>query len=118
MSRDVQEAITSYVRQQLEDETVKAFSVVWYGGEPLLKKDVIAGLSEAFMNICKANEVTYNASIITNGYLVDEETAKLLKDCSVSFAQVTGNYRRAAGAPQRAAHSQSLRRRGDLQESR
>ncbi len=61
MSRDVQEAITSYVCQQLEGGTVKAFSVVWYGGEPLMKKDVIAGLSEAFMNICKANGVTYNS---------------------------------------------------------
>ena len=89
MSREVQGEIVRYVRKTLESQTVKAFSVVWYGGEPLLKKDVIAGLSEAFMNICKANGVTYNASIITNGYLVDEENAKLLKDCGVTFAQVT-----------------------------
>ena len=89
MSRDVQDAITSYVRKELEGGTVKAFSVVWYGGEPLLRKDVIARLSEVFIDICKVNGVSYNASIITNGYLIDDGTAKLLKDCGVTFAQVT-----------------------------
>lgn len=41
------------------------------------------------MDICRANGVRYNASIITNGYLADGDTARLLKDCGVTFAQVT-----------------------------
>ena len=89
MSREVQDAITRYVRKELEGGTVKAFSVVWYGGEPLLEPGIIAELSEAFIGICREHGVSYNASIITNGYLVDEDIAELLKKCCVSFAQVT-----------------------------
>lgn len=89
MSRDIQEAITHYVRKKLEAGSVKAFSVVWYGGEPLIEPGIIAGLSESFTEICRDCGVRYTASIITNGYLADGDTAKLLKDCGVSFAQVT-----------------------------
>lgn len=89
MSVAVQNAITDYVNKKLNSGTVKFFSVVWYGGEPLLEKEIIAELSEAFMDTCRNLGVRYSASIITNGYLVDEDTAKLLKRCGVSFAQVT-----------------------------
>ena len=91
MSAAVQNAITDYVNQKLNPGMggLRFFSVVWYGGEPLLEKDIIAGLSEAFLKMSSPYGVRYSASIITNGYLVDEDTAKLLKDCDVSFAQVT-----------------------------
>lgn len=89
MPRDIQEAITLYARKNLEGGNVRAFSVVWYGGEPLLSKDIISQMSESFMGICREFGVRYSASIITNGYLVDDDTAKLLKGCGVSFAQVT-----------------------------
>ena len=89
MSRDIQDGIIRYVRKTLEAKTVKAFSVVWYGGEPLLEPEIIADLSGAFIEVCGENGVRYSASIITNGYLVDEGIAALLKECRVSFAQVT-----------------------------
>ena len=90
MSREVQDAIVVYVRKTLEAGAgMKAFSVVWYGGEPLLEQKIIAELSGAFIEICRECGVSYSASIITNGYLVDEGVAELLKEWCVSFAQVT-----------------------------
>lgn len=89
MSRDIQDAISRYSRKKLGEGIVKSFSVVWYGGEPLLEKNIIAGMSESFMKTCREFGVRYSASIITNGYLADADTVALLKDCGVSFAQVT-----------------------------
>ena len=42
MPRDIQDAITLYVRKTLARGNMRAFSVVWYGGEPLLRPDIIA----------------------------------------------------------------------------
>ena len=89
MTPQVQSAITDYVRKKLAAGEVQTFSVMWYGGEPLLEPGIIASLSEEFMKICAAEGVRYSASIITNGYLVDKSAAEMLKRCDVSFAQVT-----------------------------
>ena len=89
MSLQVQDALINYVRKKISLGGIKTFSVVWYGGEPLLRKDIISRLSEAFIEACMSNRVRYSASIITNGYLVDEETAHMLKHCGITFAQVT-----------------------------
>ena len=89
MSRDIQDEISRYVRKKLGEGIVKSFSVVWYGGEPLLEKNIIAGMSESFMKTCREFGVRYSSSIITNGYLADADTVALLKDCGVTFAQVT-----------------------------
>ena len=89
MSGQVQAAITDYVRKKSASGEIKSFSVMWYGGEPLLEPAIIETLSEKFMEICAAEGVRYSASIITNGYLIDESAAKLLKRCDVSFAQIT-----------------------------
>ena len=87
MSAAVQNAITDYVNQKLNPGMggLRFFSVVWYGGEPLLEKDIIAGLSEAFLKMSSPYGVRYSASIITNGYLVDEDTAKLLLENRTRF---------------------------------
>ena len=89
MSADVQDAVIYYVRKKLESGAVKSFSVVWYGGEPLLELGIIAALSKSFIEICRACKVRYYSSIITNGYLINETAAKILKECCISSAQVT-----------------------------
>ncbi len=66
-----------------------AFTVTWYGGEPLLARDVIGKLTKEFKRICESKESKYYAGIITNGYLLSKENLDFLIDCGVTFAQVT-----------------------------
>lgn len=87
MSMETQNAIISMVNQQAD--TLKSLHVTWYGGEPLLAIDVIEFLTSSFVSICKENKINYTASIITNGYLLDESMAKRLMACKVNFCQVT-----------------------------
>jgi uncharacterized protein len=87
MNSEVQEGILRYVAQKAP--TIEALSVTWFGGEPLLGKRAILDLSRAFERICSEYRLTYEASIITNGYLLDRETAQQLSESGVRSAQIT-----------------------------
>lgn len=64
-------------------------SVTWFGGEPLLRMDVIERLSSAFMDLCRSREARYSASMISNGYLLTQKTAERLSSLQVARVQVT-----------------------------
>lgn len=88
MTPETQKRLISYVHQKLADS--KELSVSWFGGEPLLKMDVIENLIKAFKVSCKEHKVTYlPSSIITNGYLLTREMAVRLKEAGIISAQVT-----------------------------
>jgi uncharacterized protein len=68
---------------------VERFHVTWYGGEPLLGQDRIDRLSEAFIERTAAHDVSYRASIVTNGYLLTPAVARRLRALKVGKAQIT-----------------------------
>ncbi|MGW4561044.1 radical SAM protein [Streptomyces sp. NPDC004561] len=86
LHEDVQEQILGVLNAQLPH--IKSFQVTWFGGEPLLGKRSLLQLSDAFIDRCDAAGVHYGASIVTNGYLLDEETCQELADRRVSNVQV------------------------------
>jgi uncharacterized protein len=51
-----------------------------YGGEPLLKKNIVNNLLNGARNICKKNNILFNSYMTTNGYYLDKSTAKELKN--------------------------------------
>ena len=67
----------------------KHIHVTWFGGEPLLRPDFIERISEALIENAKQREVGYTADIISNGSLVTEDIAHLLKRCHVGNAQIS-----------------------------
>ena len=85
------EEVQRLVLQVLDDQLtrIRSFSVTWYGGEPLIGKKALLALSDAFIDRCNAAEVAYSAQIITNAYLLDEQTCAQLRDRQVKQAQVT-----------------------------
>ena len=87
MSAETQAALVKFVENRLD--AVKSFSVTWYGGEPLLAKDIIYSLSEKFLEICAAKNVDYDAFIITNASLMDDADVENFKRYKISGAQIT-----------------------------
>jgi len=87
MSDEVCNNILKLCEQRIAEKSV--FSVTWYGGEPLLRKDIIGKLTEHFLRMCKAKQSRYHASIITNGYLLTKENLDFLIKSKVAFIQVT-----------------------------
>ena len=89
MSEQVQDDVVALANRLLEAAKAETLSVTWFGGEPLLAPDIIASLSERLMVAAAEHGAQYHARIITNGYLLSQETADLLERASVEKAQIT-----------------------------
>lgn len=88
MSPETKGKLMQFVRENLAQ--TKRLEVTWYGGEPLLEKETIFELSAKFRELCDELKCSYSSGIITNGLLLDGETARqLAHDCAVDFCQVT-----------------------------
>lgn len=89
MSEKIQHMLIEFIGRRIEQDGVQKLVIVWYGGEPLLAKQVIYNISEKLIELCEQYNVQYSASIITNGYLIDSETADKFNICKIKFAQIT-----------------------------
>ena len=87
MTLDIENKIIEFVAKKVTNS--KKLSIVWYGGEPLLAFDIIVRMSNMLIEICKQNGVEYEASMITNGYLLDTVTIEDLKKIKIQSLQIT-----------------------------
>lgn len=87
MSEETQDDLIAFVKRYMP--TIRTFHVSWYGGEPLLAISIVKRLSEAFLKLCEEYRVEYNASIVTNGYLLTPQIAEQLCAMKVLSMQVT-----------------------------
>lgn len=87
MSEQIQHAIVRHVRKNIVNYT--SVSLSWFGGEPLLRKDIVVKLSNEIREVCKKHYKPFNAMITTNGYALDLETFNILLDCGVRYFQIT-----------------------------
>ncbi len=89
MTRETQDAVIALTEKMLDASGAKNLGVSWFGGEPLLAQDVIEYISKRLVSMCEDRGIRYNASIITNGYLLDQKIVDMLEKCRVKRAQVT-----------------------------
>ena len=54
-------------------------TVMTFGGEPLLATDIIASLSARLIAVAKERGASYDAKVITNGYLLTPKVATMLE---------------------------------------
>ena len=90
MNEKVCNLLLNFTEKLIKKNNFKTCSVRWYGGEPLLELEVIRRLSISLQKLCEENSIEYTSSIVTNGVLLTEETALVLKnECKVESAQIT-----------------------------
>lgn len=82
MNEQTEKAIVKFV---CSNSNLKRFSVVWYGGEPLLNFDSMVRLTKMFKQL----NIEYSAKIVSNGYLLTKEKADLMKDLAIRNIQIT-----------------------------
>ena len=72
-------------------KTVKGAFITWYGGEPLLARDIIFDLLKKIIAIAEENKIGYAAGMISNGYLLtgDPDMVQKLKDSRIQSIQIT-----------------------------
>lgn len=62
-------------------------SVMWYGGEPALGKRVVEDLTSRVRRVCARSGVGYEASMVSNGYLLDD--AAWVMDMGIGRVEIT-----------------------------
>ncbi len=87
MSQEVMNAVCKTVEQAAQNK--KMVHVSWYGGEPLLAKNIIWELSNKFMACAEKFGTNYSAAIVTNGYLLDDRTIRKFLKYKIMRAQIT-----------------------------
>jgi uncharacterized protein len=83
-----EETITS-MKKFFESQinSIDGLAITWFGGEPLLTLDIIRNISQFILNLKK--DIHYEAGIITNGYLLNQEAAKHLDEMQIMSVQIT-----------------------------
>ena len=86
ISLELQSAILEFIKKH---KKIKFLYVVWYGGEPLLARDVIHELSAQIKEYCNENQIMYQSSMLTNLTLMNENDCEFFKECSINKFQIT-----------------------------
>lgn len=84
MTKEVEDAVIEYIKKQKQAETL---TLVWYGGEPLLAFDTIKRLFNRIKDECEKEIIHHE--IITNGYLINDETIQFFKDSHLTSIQIS-----------------------------
>ncbi|AGL02256.1 radical SAM/SPASM domain-containing protein [Desulfoscipio gibsoniae] len=89
MSETVQQALLEFITDRANK--LDSLHIFWYGGEPLLEKDLIYTLSKKMIDIAAQNNIAYYAKMVTNGYLIahDPKIIQRLKDSKITSLQIT-----------------------------
>lgn len=87
MKPEVERALVRFAGENLREGGT--LSITWFGGEPLLRMDLIERLTADFVELCDRRKARYSSHIVTNGYLLNRSMAERLKACRVRHAQIT-----------------------------
>lgn len=91
MESNTIENLVAYIKKSIEGQKdLKRLNIDWFGGEPLLEKNIIYYISSQIKDFAKKANIDFKASLITNGYYLDEKTVlSLYEQCNISYIQIT-----------------------------
>ncbi|ADO57401.1 radical SAM protein [Paenibacillus polymyxa] len=88
MSPETIQAIKKFLTRRVPQ--LKHLTISWFGGEPLLAKDILLNISEHAQKLSTKNNLTsYLISITTNGYLLSPSIFNELVNVGITKYQIT-----------------------------
>jgi uncharacterized protein len=93
------ESVVALTRERLSRSGKRSLHVDWYGGEPLMNIEFIEAASLALQALCESEQVTYVASIISNGTCWPEDVGSFIsrhrvRQVQISFDGLRDNHNR------------------------
>ncbi len=88
LSDEVAARFIDFVRGR-DYEEKDEIRITFYGGEPLLSVDRIAGISEQVRRFADGRGIRYRSSLVTNGVLLTPQAVKRLRPLGLASAKVT-----------------------------
>lgn len=73
----------------VEHPEVEVLRLIFFGGEPLIRKDIVRKSLEAYSQLAERHNLEYITEIITNGELLTEDVASLLSAYNWKRVQIT-----------------------------
>ena len=90
MSEEVMNKVKMYVDSKLKEKYFKLINLGWFGGEPLLYfKKIVYPLSIYVKEKCLLENVDFNNSITTNGYLINKKMIACFDEIDLRNFQIT-----------------------------
>ena len=87
MSHDVESGVINLMRSRAA--SLSLLNLSWFGGEPLMAKDVLYRIAEVALELSKTHGFEFVSNMTTNAYLLDLATYEKLVDHHVTSFQIT-----------------------------
>lgn len=87
MTERTQRAIELFIDRRVP--SLNHLSLSWFGGEPLLTKDIVLRIANHAYRVCEENGVNLLGGMTTNGYLLDRDLFQKLLAVNHNFFQIT-----------------------------
>jgi uncharacterized protein len=90
MSRETADDFVRFVKKTIRRrKDIKEILITYYGGEPLLSRELIISISERLKSLAEDKGLRLKLYLMTNGTLLTKETVKRLKPLGLKEACVT-----------------------------
>lgn len=89
ISLDAANRVIDRITKKLTDNHFKHLSIGWFGGEPLLALNEIDRMTQSIQKVTKQFNVSYSASIVTNGLNLCMSTFETLVKLCVTKFEIT-----------------------------
>ncbi len=87
MPEEIINGLILFLKERMKD--LKMIHINWFGGEPLLARDIIKKVSKSIDIASRENNIKYIGNMTTNGYLLEENVFKELTDLGIKTFQIT-----------------------------
>jgi uncharacterized protein len=87
MADSVADGIVALVASRSPD--LKYLDIDWFGGEPLLAKELIFRVGSEIFDLCRGYSILLRGSITSNGYLLSPEVARALLARGITRFQIS-----------------------------
>lgn len=89
MSDTTADNFVEWVKNEVRKNPIEALEIVYFGGEPLMNKNVLYHISEKLQKFCADYGIAYHGKMVTNGVMLTPEVAKKLRQVGVTKIKVT-----------------------------
>lgn len=90
MTEDVKNRILKHIDYMINVDKITGLHLDWFGGEPLIYfNEVMVPISKYGMEAAHKSEIPFINQITTNGYLIDEEMVKKMREIKLHLFQIT-----------------------------
>lgn len=89
MSTHTSDEVYRWLIYKALDINATDINIFFYGGEPLMNKEIIINIAGSVKEFCYFNKINFKFGIVTNGYLINKKDTAIYKSLGLDFYRIT-----------------------------